>query len=199
MLVNKLKTCSFNVIVSDGGAPSFTSCPTTEVRYTISGQNYAVVDHASLVAATDAVDQDVQVTLTSGADSGSQFEFGTHTIVYTATDDDDNTATCSFVIDVQDQELPSIACPGNINVNTDAAQNFATVSWDAPTPQDNVAISSTTVSTESGSQFTFADSPPSSRFFINTLPPCVSTIRLIIAKPKPLPSVPRALSPWVNG
>ena len=121
-------TCSFNVIVGDGEAPQFTSCPTAEQYNTLAGESFAVVDHASLVSASDNYDNDVTVTLTSGAASGSDFSTGTYTIVYEARDDNDNTATCSFDISIVDNEDPVVVCPGQI-VNTDAGQSFATVSW----------------------------------------------------------------------
>ena len=80
------------MIVGDGEAPQFNSCPTAEQYNTLAGESFAVVDHASLVSASDNYDNDVTVTLTSGAASGSDFSTGTYTIVYEARDDNDNTA-----------------------------------------------------------------------------------------------------------
>ncbi|MBK6500534.1 MAG: hypothetical protein IPG00_21265 [Saprospiraceae bacterium] len=44
---------------------------------------------------------------------------GNTTVVYTATDNGNNTSTCSMVITVVDSDSPQISCPGNtINVCT---------------------------------------------------------------------------------
>ena len=61
----------------------------------------------------DDCDQNVNVALTSGIPSGAPFPIGTTTILYTATDECGNTATCSFDITVVDSDIPSISCPSN--------------------------------------------------------------------------------------
>ncbi|OWY22542.1 HYR domain-containing protein [Sphingobacteriales bacterium UPWRP_1] len=45
---------------------------------------------------------------------GSTFDVGVTTVVYTAIDEANNTATCSFTVTVTDMQAPTIVCPDNI-------------------------------------------------------------------------------------
>ncbi|HEY5823846.1 MAG TPA: HYR domain-containing protein [Cyclobacteriaceae bacterium] len=64
-----------------------------------------------------ATDNCGNVTLTSTHNPGDTFNVGSTTITYTATDDYNNTKTCSFKVTVKDGIKPVIAnCPANISV-----------------------------------------------------------------------------------
>jgi hypothetical protein len=66
------------------------------------------------------------------------FGKGITTVKWTATDAVGNTSTCSFIVTVEDHQLPSITAPGNVNVNTNADVCYATgVSLGSATSSDN--------------------------------------------------------------
>ena len=73
---------------------------------------------------------------TAGLPSGSAFPIGDNLIEYTVTDNQGNTATCSFTVDVADSELPTINCPADFLVNTEINQCGATVNFSV-TGSDN--------------------------------------------------------------
>src|SRR5204863_90772 len=76
-------------------------------------------------------------TFTSTHSPGFAFPKGSTTVTYTAKDPAGNTATCSFVVTVNDVTPPVISgCPANITVNASASCN-AVVTWTAPTFTDN--------------------------------------------------------------
>ncbi|MFN9951962.1 MAG: HYR domain-containing protein, partial [bacterium] len=58
-------------------------------------------------------------------------------IVYTVTDVNGNTSTCSSTVTLIDTNVPSIACPADITVGTDVDQCVAVVPYSIPTAADN--------------------------------------------------------------
>jgi len=80
------------------------------------------------------------------------FPFGNTTVTWTATDAAGNTTTCNQTVTVNDNEAPSISCPGNITVNNTANQCGANVTF-AATASDNCGTANITYSPASGSFF----------------------------------------------
>lgn len=79
-------------------------------------------------------------TQTTGLVSGSIFPVGSTTNTFTASDAFGNTATCSFVVNVTDNEAPVISSiPASVTQANDAGQCGAVVTWAAPTATDNCA------------------------------------------------------------
>jgi len=76
------------------------------------------------------------LTLVSGLAPGSTFPVGTTTNTYMVTDAVGNTAQCSFDVTVNDTQLPSITCPGNMTVTTPVGSCTATVNYTV-TSSDN--------------------------------------------------------------
>lgn len=129
-------TCTFQVIVTDVEAPVFISCPSNITVGNSAGTCGATVTW-SVPAATDNCGSPT-VTLTSGQAPGSVFSTGTTAIVYTASDANGNTNTCSFTVTVNDTENPVIAgCPSTQNLNNAAGTCGQVASWVPPTVSDN--------------------------------------------------------------
>ncbi len=78
------------------GYPVFNNCPSAIFVETDPGDNKAVVTWAE-IAATDEFDIPA---ITSNYNSGSSFSVGTTTVIYTATDSDGLSSTCSFDVSV---------------------------------------------------------------------------------------------------
>ena len=91
--------------------------------------------------------------LTSGAGSAATFDIGTHTEVYTVTDQAGNTDQCSFTITVNDTEAPTPNCPADITQTIDPGQCGANVSFTIPNPDDNCPGASSLASPISGEFF----------------------------------------------
>ena len=118
-------TCSFDVTVNDNENPSIT-CPGDIVVNNDAGECEAVVTYS--VSSSDNCPGET-IMQTAGLASGSAFPIGTTTNIFKVTDASGNTATCSFDVTVNDNENPSITCPGDIVVNNDAGVCEAVVTY----------------------------------------------------------------------
>ena len=125
-------TCTQLVTVVDNILPTIT-CPGNVSVNNDLGACGATVTYS--VTSTDNCPGQT-VAQTAGLASGSVFPIGTTTNTFVVTDASGNTATCSFNVVVTDNELPTITCPGNINVNNDLGVCGATVTYSV-TSTDN--------------------------------------------------------------
>ena len=146
-----VSTESFTVTVNDTEAPEI-SCPPNMTVSTETGVSYATVNFENAMATDNC---SVTVEQTGGPVSGSQFEFGTTTITFTATDEAGNTTECSFTVTVEDNEDPMISCPSDISQNVDAGICGAAVTFETPAGFDNSGdvIVEQTAGLESGDVF----------------------------------------------
>ncbi|WP_203293541.1 HYR domain-containing protein [Luteirhabdus pelagi] len=97
----------------------------------------------------------IEVTQTAGLASGSTFPIGTTTNTFVVTDASGNSATCSFDVTINDTQLPTITCPGDVVQDSDPGICGAVITYTTPVGADNCA-SPTTVQTAglaSGSTF----------------------------------------------
>jgi gliding motility-associated-like protein len=94
-------------------------------------------------------------SFTSSHKPGDTFPLGITTVTYTANDNNGQTASCSFQIEVVDNVEPLInGCPGDITTSEiDPADNLATVSWNEPVASDNCALTSLTSTHQPGMKF----------------------------------------------
>lgn len=69
------------------------------------------------------------VLRTQGLESGADFPVGTTTITHVVTDAVGVSASCSFTVTVRDNEDPTITCPANVSVGTDAGLCTAMVNY----------------------------------------------------------------------
>ncbi|UJH91195.1 HYR domain-containing protein [Antarcticibacterium sp. 1MA-6-2] len=101
--------CDFTVIVIDNENPVFYSCPSDVTLTAPVGQTSAAVNYSAPTARDNCGEPTIT---TSGPVSGSQFPVGTTTVTFTATDASGGTATCSFKVTVEPNDIPlEITCP----------------------------------------------------------------------------------------
>ena len=140
--------CTFNVTVVDEEAPTI-DCPVDITVFTDPGQCNAVVEWA----VPEPIDNCTASITSSSHNPGDTFPIGTTTVTHTATDDAGLEVSCSFNIIVIDKEVPTITCPDDITVNNAPGQCFASVSWAAPTVNDNCGVTEINTTHQPGSLF----------------------------------------------
>ena len=115
-------TCTQIVTVTDNVNPTIT-CPaavsaTTNTGCTATGVNLGTPvtnDNCSVASVTN--------------NAPAAFPLGATTVTWTVTDGSSNTATCTQIVTVTDNENPTINCPAPIAVNTDLGVCGATVTY----------------------------------------------------------------------
>ena len=151
-----VENCSFTVTVQPDAQKPALTCPGNVILPMDTGQCGAIANWTAPTA-TDNCDAPFTASQTMGDASGSLFAEGTQTIEYTATDDEGNVETCTFMVTVQpDAQKPVLTCPNHINRAMDAGQCGAIINWTAPTATDNCDApftASQTMGDASGSLF----------------------------------------------
>jgi hypothetical protein len=146
---NNSATCSFNIVITkitinpcdtDVTKPILSACP-QNISLTTTATNAIATWTAP--TATDNCTSNPSVK--SNFLSGQSFPIGSTTVIYTATDAKNNSATCSFnivitkiVINPCDTDITKpilSACPQNISLTTTGTSAIA--NWTAPTATDN--------------------------------------------------------------
>jgi gliding motility-associated-like protein len=138
-------TCNFNVTVIDSEVPTF-SCPSNSNVFVDANCNFSIPDYTSTITGLSdncsapgviVVTQFPFIgTIVSGAATNQN-------ITLYATDVAGNTDSCTFIINLIDTLMPTISCPGSVNVNNDVGFCGAIVSGIAPTSiNDNCIIDS---------------------------------------------------------
>ncbi len=150
-------TCTTLLTIEDNENPTITCVPNATrdtdpgvCQYTVVGTEFdaTFTDNCS----DGSITNDFNGTATL---AGEILPTGDTTVVWTVNDGNGQTATCTTVITIDDNEVPIIVCPANINANTDAGNCFATVSFSMPIALDNCGIDTVvqTAGLPSGSQF----------------------------------------------
>jgi len=150
-------TCTTVITVEDNEAPVITCVPNA-TRDTEPGLcEYTVVGTEFDATFTDncpdgSITNDYNGTATM---AGEVLPTGDTTVVWTVDDGNGQIVTCTTVITIEDNELPTIICPADITANTDAGQCYATVTFATPVAFDNCGIDSVvqTMGDPSGSGF----------------------------------------------
>lgn len=138
-------TCDFKIDVTDNEKPTF-DCPGNTTLLTsndpIIGNCGFLVNNNSLNP-TNITENCGISTVTNNYNgtatlNGSTFPVGLTTVVWTVVDINGNSQTCSYVVNVQDNEAPVTSnCPSNIIVNAEAGKCTANVTYDLPRFDDN--------------------------------------------------------------
>ncbi|MBX2892773.1 MAG: HYR domain-containing protein [Saprospiraceae bacterium] len=125
-------TCSFVVTIQDTIAPSI-ECPLNQTVPPDGSPNCGAFVQYPSAFVTDNCDTAVVVT---SVPLPGIFPPGPTTVIYTATDDFNNVATCSFVVTVTDFTSPVLTCPPNVTITTAPDTCGAFVIWDDVTATD---------------------------------------------------------------
>ncbi|WP_143031842.1 putative Ig domain-containing protein, partial [Flavobacterium gillisiae] len=123
-------------------APAFTACPSNITSNTAAGACNAIVSYTATASGTPTptisyVFTGVTTASGSGTGSGSTFNKGVTNVTITATNSC-GIATCSFIVTVNDTQLPTITCNAPIVVSNDVDVCGATVTYTV-TSADNCA------------------------------------------------------------
>jgi subtilisin-like proprotein convertase family protein len=124
--INPVQTCSFDVTVNDTEAPVI-ACVADATVDTNTGCTYVAgtefdatfTDNCMNPAASITNDYNASATL-----AGEALPLGTNTIVWTANDGNGQTAQCTTIITVEDNEVPVITCAANATVDTNTGCTY---------------------------------------------------------------------------
>lgn len=133
-------TCSMQVTVLDVTPPVIT-CPANQTLSTGTNPNTCTGIATFICAvAPDACSGSANPEQIDGLPSGSAFPRGVNVVVFSATDQAGNSATCSFTITVLDDQAPFLGCPQNIMTNTNPGLCTAVVTWTPVVTSDNCDV-----------------------------------------------------------
>jgi len=141
-------TCTQIVTVVDNENPVII-CPSAITTNTDLGQCTATTS----IGVATATDNCGVPTVSN--DAPAAFPIGDTTVTWTATDAAGNTATCTQLVTVVDNENPVINCPSAITINTDLGQCSSTASIGVATATDNCGVP--TVSNDAPTAFPIGD------------------------------------------
>ena len=132
-------TCEAMVFVNDTIAPSIT-CP-SNITAAATSASGATVTYTAPVGTDNCTPTTAR---TAGPASGATFSLGTTTVTHIVTDASGNTSSCSFFVTVSDTTRPTIACAGNVPINTTPGLCTGTTTLTGTTASDNVGVTSLT-------------------------------------------------------
>jgi len=136
--------CTFDVTVVDNINPTIT-CPGNTNETADANCNVSLPDYTASATAADNCDAAPTVTQSPAAGTTISGAGTVQTVTLTVTDASGNFSQCTFDVTVVDNINPTITCPGNININTDASSCNATgVALGTPTTADNCSVASVT-------------------------------------------------------
>ncbi|MES2800792.1 MAG: HYR domain-containing protein [Bacteroidota bacterium] len=131
--------CTQFVTVVDNQMPTIT-CPAS---FTVSADAGSCVATSVVLGTPTTTDNCTVASVTNNAPA--VYPLGNTTVTWTVTDGAGNTASCAQVVTVVDTELPTIACPANLSVPSNAGTCVATgVVIGTPVASDNCTVVSVT-------------------------------------------------------
>lgn len=113
-------TTTMNFTVLDKSKPIISNCPNDITAAAENGKNGAVVNWLPPTASGKC---GANATLVPTQAPATFFNIGNTIVVYTATDQNGNTTTCTFNVKVIDTQAPKINCPPSSRIDTVANPN----------------------------------------------------------------------------
>lgn len=148
-----VETCTFSITVIDSEAPQI-SCVDDVVVNAADGECSAVVTFNEPVGTDNC--PGATTSLIGGLGSGATFPVGITANVYEVIDAAGNANFCAVNVQVLDNQLPVFDCPAPIEINVDAGDCDAVVTYDLPTATDNCpGLSAVSLQSGLGSGATF--------------------------------------------
>ncbi|MFY9569866.1 MAG: HYR domain-containing protein [Blastocatellia bacterium] len=135
--------------VSASNPPPRIACPANLSQLNDPGQCSAIVNYFTPFA----VDNCPVFNVVCSPPSGATFPIGATTVTCIATDPGGATATCSFVVTINDFERIALSCPANVVVTATPGQCSPLVNFPAPAVIDNCPGASFSCVPPSGSSF----------------------------------------------
>ena len=144
-------SCNFQLSLLDTQPPNI-QCPAMYIGSTSVNQSTGIVVFTEPSTALGTASDNVAVTLVTCTRllSNTNFSLGLTTITCTAFDSSGNTASCSFGVNIVDNQKPVLTCPANMNytipVSAGSSVKNATIIFPALTaPVDNVGVVSSSL------------------------------------------------------
>ncbi len=128
-------SCSFTVTVLDDELPVFECLDDIALSADVNACGTLV--NFPMPPVTDLCDGAITPVQIAGPAAGSSFDVGATTVTFQAVDAAGNTATCSFVVTVTDEQDPEISCPTDISILTAGGACEDMVNFAAPAILDN--------------------------------------------------------------
>jgi gliding motility-associated-like protein len=148
-LAGNIATCSFKVTVNKTVGPQIV-CPSDIIvnkDATICG---AVVNYVAPIGVDNCLGV-ANTVLISGLGSGSVFPIGETIETYETSDISGNTNICSFTVTVLDPVAPTIVCPNDTTIYSDASQCGTLYSYSLPLSTANCGSTNTSLISGLGS------------------------------------------------
>lgn len=145
-------SCSFNVTIVDIQPPTI-NCRNNINTSATPGLCSRVINNTALTINNDNCGIASTTWVITGATTGSginnangtSFNVGLSTVTYTVTDIHGNVSTCSFTVNISDNQFPVISCPSNVTMFNDLNQCGAIVNnIGLVSATDNCSIASIT-------------------------------------------------------
>ena len=143
-------TCNFVVTIRDITKPTLV-CPP---NITVSASQDSCGAIVTWPDADVSDDCDASMNAVSDPPSGTFFNAGNSLVTFTASDDSNNTGTCTFGITVNENVPPVLQnCPASLTIDLPATKCDTAVTWTPPTATDNCAVASLQSTVAPGSVF----------------------------------------------
>jgi gliding motility-associated-like protein len=132
--------CTFNVTLNDTILPTI-SCPVDKIEYVDASCNFTIPDYTGEVIANDNCGS---VTIIQSPVAGAVIigQGTVQTITMTANDGNGNITKCTFSITLSDSISPTIICPSDMILMTEAGECGLIVTSIAPQTTDNCNVES---------------------------------------------------------
>jgi large repetitive protein len=138
-MFGNINTCSYPVIVVDR-VPPVLNCPTVAIP-NLPGRNFSNISSYPATA-TDNVN--VTSFNCSPQPAGFAYPIGTTSVTCTASDARGNAQSCTFPVNVLDDESPVVTCPASFRNGTLNSTNI-TVTFPRAVASDNLAVTSSSL------------------------------------------------------